>query len=79
MIAQHILYNNEIQKYNVYGFGHSDKSSSKNITKFNFDMNSDLLKHYTEIVKPDSIIHLAAISSSQIAFENPFDAIQTNG
>jgi GDPmannose 4,6-dehydratase len=79
MIAQHIVSNTEIQKYNVYGFGHSKERYSTEITKFYFDINSDLLKHYTEIIKPDLIIHLASISSSQTAFEYPLDAIQTNG
>jgi len=79
MIAQHIVSNTEIQKYNVYGFGHSKERYSTEITKFYFDINSDLLKHYTEIIKPDLIIHLSSISSSQYAFENPIEAINTNG
>jgi GDPmannose 4,6-dehydratase len=40
---------------------------------------SKQLEHYLQMIKPDIIIHLAAISSSQYAFNNPIEALQTNG
>ena len=79
MIAQHVLLDTHIIDYNVYGFSHSKESYSKEITKFYFDIHSPLLENYCSIVKPDVIIHLASISSSQYAFENPIEAINTNG
>jgi GDPmannose 4,6-dehydratase len=38
-----------------------------------------LLENALNIVKPDMIIHLASISSSHYAFNNPTDAIYANG
>ena len=48
--------------------------------KIYFDMNNNKkLEHYLKMIKPDVIIHLAAISSSQYAFNNPIETLQTNG
>lgn len=41
--------------------------------------NNKKLEHYLKMIKPDVIIHLAAISSSQYAFNNPIETLQTNG
>ena len=50
------------------------------ITKINFNMNDyDKLKLNLNIIKPDIIIHLASISSSQYAFNNPIETLYTNG
>jgi GDPmannose 4,6-dehydratase len=37
------------------------------------------LEHHLQMIKPAIIIHLAAISSSQYAFHNPIETLQTNG
>jgi len=67
--------------YNLYGIGRSSPNYSKNITKFYFDMNDSLptLEHTLSIIKPDVIIHLASISSSQYAFHNPVETMYSNG
>lgn len=67
--------------YNIYGISRSSTPIyEKNITKFYFDMNHDnKLENVLSIVKPDVIIHLASISSSQYAFKNPIETLQSNG
>ena len=66
--------------YSIFGIGRSNPIYEKNITKFYFDMNDKtLLEHTIKTINPDVIIHLAGISSSQIAFSNPLDTLQTNG
>ena len=66
--------------YNLYGISRSSPNYEKNITKFYFDMNNKSeLEHYLSIVKPDVIVHLASISSSQYAFNNPNETLQCNG
>ena len=67
--------------YNLYGISRSSTQVyEKNITKFYFDMNdSTILENVLSIVKPDVIIHLASISSSQYAFKNPIETLQCNG
>ncbi len=79
MIANYVLSNSEIKNYNVYGFGHSNESYMPNITKMYFDIQSELLEHNISIIKPDIIIHLASISCSKTAFENPLKTINLNG
>jgi GDPmannose 4,6-dehydratase len=37
------------------------------------------LNHVLSIVKPDVIVHLASISSSKYAFDNPLEALTSNG
>jgi GDP-mannose 4,6-dehydratase len=66
--------------YSLYGIGHSSVSTEKYITKTYFDMNdSKILEQTIQIIKPDFIIHLASISNSQTAFENPILSLNTNG
>lgn len=66
--------------YNLYGISRSAQHNEANITKFYFDMNNTLqLEHVLSIVKPDVVIHLASISSSQYAFKNPIETLQCNG
>ena len=66
--------------YNLYGIGHSEPNYETNITKFYFDMNNyDSLEHTLSIIKPDVIIHLASISSSHYAFNNPIETLRCNG
>ena len=66
--------------YNLYGISRSTQHNEPNITKFHFDMNNEIqLEHVLSIVKPDVVIHLASISSSQYAFKNPIETLHCNG
>ena len=66
--------------YNLYGISRSVQHNEPNITKFHFDMNNSIqLEHVLSIVKPDVVIHLASISSSQYAFKNPIETLHCNG
>ena len=66
--------------YNLYGIGRTLKQNEKNITKFYFDLSdSDKLEFCLSMVKPDVIVHLASISSSQYAFNNPIETFYSNG
>lgn len=67
--------------YNLFGFAHKQNNNSKhNITKFYFDIrNSIELELNLSIIKPDIIIHLAGVSSSIEAFNNPIYTIELNG
>lgn len=70
----------EAKNYSIYGIGRTMTPFEKNITKINFDMNDgDKLEETILIIKPDLIVHLAGISSTQKAFENPMLALDTNG
>lgn len=67
-------------EYILYGITKTKKKLEKNITKFFFDMNDyDKLENVIKIVNPESIIHLASISSSVEAFENPLKTLENNG
>jgi GDP-mannose 4,6-dehydratase len=77
MIAHYIK--EEFKDYNLYGISRTIKESEKNITKFLLDMNSDKLETVVEMIKPDVIIHMASISSSQYAFTHPMETIMSNG
>jgi len=67
--------------YNLYGITRtSDFTHEKNITKFCLDMNDDTrLQTTLETIKPDVIVHMASISSSQYAYNNPMETIMSNG
>jgi GDP-mannose 4,6-dehydratase len=76
--------------YSLYGIAHHHhhhhSSSSppthteKYITKTHFDMNdSQLLEETILTIKPDILIHLAGISNSQPAFNQPLLSLNTNG
>lgn len=70
----------KMASYNLYGIGHSQPNYQKGITKFYIDMNdSNILEHILSIIKPKIIIHLAGISSSIRAFNNPIETLKTNG
>jgi GDP-mannose 4,6-dehydratase len=79
MIAHYVK--ERFTDYNLYGISRSVQPNyEKNITKFHFDMNdSKLLEHNLSIIKPDAIVHLASISSSNYAFKNPIETIHCNG
>ena len=78
MIAHYIK--KQFVNYNLYGIGRSNPSLESNIIKTYFDMNNaDLLENTLSIIKPDIIVHLASISSSQTAFNNPIETLNSNG
>jgi GDP-mannose 4,6-dehydratase len=78
MIAHYVK--EQFTDYNLYGIGHSETNYEENVTKFYFDMNnSKVLEHTLSIIKPDVIVHLASISSSQYAFKNPIETLHSNG
>ena len=66
-------------EYSLYGINQSDKKKN-GITQFHTDINYGfMLNHIFEIVKPDFVVHLAGISSSQYAKENCLETLITNG
>jgi GDP-mannose 4,6-dehydratase len=78
MIAQYVV--KRFNNFNLYGIGKNEDNYDKNITKFFFDMNDyNELDNVLKIIKPDHIIHLASISSSHYAFNNPIETLKTNG
>jgi GDP-mannose 4,6-dehydratase len=80
MVANYVL-NEYKNNSNLYGFAHKTvKKTNLNITKFYFDIrDAKELEINLEIIKPDTIIHLAGISSSIEAFNNPVYSIELNG
>ena len=78
MIAHYVK--EKFNDYNLYGIARSIFNCEKNITKFYFDMNdTDQLEDSLSIIKPDIIVHLASISSSQYSIKNPIKTLQCNG
>jgi GDP-mannose 4,6-dehydratase len=81
MIAKYVLDEYKYE-YNLFGFAHETKSTNlnNNVTKFYFDIkNVDELEVNLNIIKPDTIVHLAGVSSSIEAFKNPISTIELNG
>lgn len=78
MIAQYVK--DKFTDYTLYGITRSFKNYEKNITKCIMNMeNNELLEQMIVILKPDVIIHLASISSSYYALNNPIETLQCNG
>ena len=78
MISHYIK--EQFNDYNIYGITRSHLEVETNITKFSFDMtDANQLNNVLSIVKPDVILHLASISSSKYAFDNPLEALTANG
>ena len=78
MIAHYVK--EKFNDYNLYGIARSFLNYEKNITKFYLDMNNtNQLENALSIIKPDVIVHLASISSSQYAIKNPIKTLQCNG
>ena len=78
MIAHYVK--EKFNDYNLYGIARSIFNCEKNITKFYFDMNDNIqLEDSLHIIKPDFIVHLASISSSQYSIKNPIKTLQCNG
>lgn len=77
-IADYIKKN--YKDYTLYGITKSKNKLEENITKIFFDLNdSNKLEQVIQSVNPECIIHLASISSSVEAFNNPIKAIENNG
>lgn len=69
--------------YNLYGIVKTKKEVvEKNIIKFYFDNTIQQPKHLEyilNIIRPDIIVHLSSISSSQQAFKYPLETVEANG
>ncbi len=78
MIAHYVK--EQFDNYLLYGIGHSNETYEQHTTKFYFDMKNYVeLEDCLSMVRPDAIVHLAGISSSQYAFQNPMETLETNG
>lgn len=76
MIANYFIKNND---YSFYGIGNKKENYDSKVLKF-YHLNYEwTLEFYLLIVKPDIIIHLAGISNSKYALENPVETMNTNG
>ena len=77
MIAKYVI--DEFKDHALYGFSKTNHGDTNQLTKICFDLNTNSLESNLSIIKPDIIIHLAGISSSQYAFNNPIETLNTNG
>jgi GDP-mannose 4,6-dehydratase len=81
MIANYVINKYKLD-HNLYGFAHKNKHTNNitKFTKFYFDIkNTSELELNINIIKPDIIIHLAGISSSIEAFNDPIISLELNG
>jgi GDP-D-mannose dehydratase len=80
MIAGYLI-EEATKSYSLYGIGHSqNKSSVQMMIRSAFDVtDSEKLEQLVLTISPDKIVHLAGISSSQYAHENPIETLYTNG
>jgi len=70
----------QIKDYILYGINRTHKSFENNINKFEIDMNDKIcLENILNIIKPNTVVHLAGISSAEYSFKNPIDSIMNNG
>ena len=66
--------------YMLYGITKTKRTLEDNITKFFMDMrNRDKLEQVIQTIQPDSIVHLAGMSSSVDAFHDPIQSLEANG
>jgi GDPmannose 4,6-dehydratase len=85
MISSYLI--EQLNEYSLYGITRNTMDQSlyqiniqKNIIRYEFDMNNnEKLTECILSIKPDIIIHLASISSSHYAFNNPLETIEING
>lgn len=71
-------------QYNIFGIGHSlknpDDRKHREITRFTIhDNDDDGLRDCLLSVNPQYLVHLAGISNSQTALENPIQTLDVNG
>jgi GDP-D-mannose dehydratase len=80
MIAGYLI-EEATKTYSLYGIGHShNKCSDQMMIRTAFDVtDSEKLEQLVMMIRPDKIVHLAGISSSQYAYENPVETLYTNG
>lgn len=64
--------------YQVFGIGHTPKESTYSITKFIVENDEELCDSILA-VKPEYIVHLAGVSNSHMALENPIMTLDVNG
>ena len=78
MIAQYVI--DRFKGFNLYGIEKTEGNYDKNITKFFFNMNDyNELENVLSIIEPNYVIHLASVSSSHYAFNNPIETLKNNG
>ena len=77
MISSYIK--KELTEYTLYGITRKS-NPEENIIKYVFDMtNKELLEQSILSIRPAIIIHMASISSSFYALNNPIETLQING
>ena len=77
-IAQYVK--KQFSDYTLYGIGHLNPNYQTDITKCYFDMNDNrLLENILSIIQPSVIVHLAGISNSHYALDNPVETLKING
>ena len=70
----------EMKHDSLFGITKNNNKNESNILKFFMNMNNyEELERIIEIINPDNIIHLASISSSIDAFNNPIETLKNNG
>lgn len=84
MIGKHVVEEYaDTNAYSLYGFAHKNRenvASTPTFIKFYFDIKQmEELELNLTILKPDIIVHLAGISSSIQAFDNPLETLEVNG
>jgi GDP-D-mannose dehydratase len=79
MIAGYLI-EEAVKTYSLYGIGHHQTRSARTMTRTAFDVTDNKkLEQLVMTIRPDKIVHLAGISSSQYAHENPIETMYTNG
>lgn len=79
MIAGYLI-EEAIETYSLYGICHHQTRSAQTMTRTAFDVTDNKkLEQLVMTIHPDKIVHLAGISSSQYAHENPIETMYTNG
>ena len=79
-IASYLKDELSTDKYCLYGFCRQLKKQEDHILRFGFDISdSSLLEHFMMVIQPDNVVHLAGMSSSIKAFNDPCSAIHING
>jgi GDPmannose 4,6-dehydratase len=77
MIATHLY--KTLSNNSLYGITKKN-TINNNILKYEFDItNNKQLEDCLISIKPDKVIHLAGISSSRYAYENPIETLHING
>jgi len=71
---------NDCSEYSLYGINRNINCNERNIIKKKIDMNNiKEVENIIKLINPNIIVHLAGISSSQYAFNNPIESLNCNG